>query len=93
MDLAPMDLAPIIAALLGAALGFAYFRALRLNARLYVIGGPLWRPVVLHLARIAGVVSAFVLIAPFGVGALLGALAGFVAARFVLVRPEERSRA
>ena len=55
---------PIVTALLGAALGFAYFRALRLNARLYVTGGPLWRPVVLHVVRIVGVVAAFVLIAP-----------------------------
>lgn len=87
-----MDLAPIVTALLGAALGFAYFHALRLNAQLYVCGGKLWRPVVLHLARIVGVVLAFVLIAPFGAAALLGALAGFVAARFIVVRPE-RSRA
>jgi F1F0 ATPase subunit 2 len=83
-----MDLAPVMAALLGAALGFAYFNALRLNARLYLAEGPLWQPVVLHLLRIVGVVSAFVLIAPYGAGALLGALAGFVAMRFVLVRPE-----
>jgi F1F0 ATPase subunit 2 len=83
-----MDLAPVMAALLGAALGFAYFSALRLNARLYLAEGPLWRPVVLHLLRIVGVVSAFVLIAPYGAGALLGALAGFVVMRFVLVRPE-----
>ena len=87
-----MDLAPIVTAPLGAALGFAYFHALRLNARLYVTGGPLWRPVVLHLVRIVGVVLSFVLIAPFGAGALLGALAGFVAARLIVVRPE-RSRA
>jgi F1F0 ATPase subunit 2 len=83
-----MDLIPIVTALLGAALGFAYFRALRLSARLYVAGGPMWRPVVLHVVRIVGVVAAFVLIAPHGAGALLGALAGFVAARFVVVRHE-----
>ena len=71
-----MDLAPIIAAPLGAALGFAYFHALRLNARLYVTGGPLWRPVVLHLVRIAGAVSAFVLIAPLAPPRCWGRLPG-----------------
>ena len=87
-----MQFAPIVTALLGAALGFAYFRALRLNARLYVAGGPLWRPVALHLVRIVGVVSTFVLISLHGAGALLGALAGFLAARLIVVRPE-RGRA
>jgi hypothetical protein len=85
-----MSVISFVAAIPGAVLGFVYFRALRLNVQLYVNGGALWLPLALHVGRIAAAVLVFGLLTPFGAGALLGALAGFMAARLVLVRPERR---
>jgi F1F0 ATPase subunit 2 len=77
----------VLFAALGAAVGTLYFRALRLNARLYLAGTGIWRPIALHLLRLLGAVAGFVAIAPSGGGALLSALAGFLLARALVVRP------
>ncbi|MGQ9371587.1 N-ATPase subunit AtpR [Azospirillum sp. ST 5-10] len=81
----------VLAALAGAAFGLLYFRGLRLNARLWLAGRGLALPLVLHLARLAAAVALFVGAALAGAPALFGALAGFLAARAVLVRPEAPS--
>ncbi|HEY0837282.1 MAG TPA: ATP synthase subunit I [Azospirillum sp.] len=80
----------IAGALAGAALGTVFFRGLAATARLY-LDGDLKRALPLHLARFGGAGAAFTLAAWLGgAAALLGMLAGFQAARMVLVRPERR---
>ncbi|HYH20958.1 MAG TPA: ATP synthase subunit I [Azospirillum sp.] len=80
----------VIGALAGAVLGAAFFRGLAATARLYA-DGEVKRALPLHLARVGGAAAAFTLAAWLGgAAALLSMLAGFQAARMVLVRPERR---
>lgn len=72
-------------ALAGFVLGAASFASLRLNASLYV-GSGLWRPILLHLARLAVVAGALVWTAFQGAGPLLAAAAGLTLARPIAVR-------
>jgi hypothetical protein len=71
----------LAAAAAGAAAGLAYFAALRRTADLIGAGarGP-W-PLVLTLGRVALAVGLFAAAAGLGAGPLLGAFAGFLAAR------------
>jgi len=72
-------------AMAGLVLGAASFASLRLNASLYVAGG-LWRPILLHLARLAVIAGALVWTAFQGAGPLLAAAAGLTLARPIAVR-------
>lgn len=74
-----------VAVAAGFALGLAYFAALRANVRLYADGRPA-AALAVHAARTAVVVAAAVAAARAGAVPLLAALAGFVAARTVVVR-------
>jgi F1F0 ATPase subunit 2 len=78
------DATPFI--LLGAVLGAGYFAALRQNVERYVTGRPIGPAVALHLGRLLLAGLAFALIAQAGAAPLLGALVGFLLARFVAVR-------
>jgi hypothetical protein len=82
-----IDLARIAApfVLLGTLLGALHFALLRYNVGAYV-GGAGLRAVGLHLARIALVGAAFTLTARVGALPLLATLAGFVLARFPVMR-------
>jgi hypothetical protein len=76
------------AAALGVALGAAHFVTLRLNTRLYLGGGPLWRGLALHGLRLGATGAAFGLAARTGGAAVLVAvLGGFLLARWGLVAP------
>jgi hypothetical protein len=68
----------------GFILGLASFTALRANAGLYLAGG-LWRPIGLHLARLAVLAGALILVARQGAGPLLAAAAGLLVARHLVV--------
>jgi F1F0 ATPase subunit 2 len=71
---------------LGALMGGLSFAALRGNVGLYLAGGPVWKPIGLHLLRLTIALGGFVMIAPAGALALLSALAGFLIARTIAVR-------
>lgn len=70
--------------LAGLAVGAASFAALRLNTSLY-LGGGLWRPIGLHLGRLAIVAGALVWAAHQGPGPLIASAAGLVLARPIAV--------
>jgi hypothetical protein len=75
-----------LAALAGFALGWGYFHALHRTIDL-VVHGERWRsPLLLTIARIGSAVLVFGGAAQFGAGALLASLAGFLLARFVMLR-------
>lgn len=74
-----------LAAVMGFALGAAWCVSLRTNTDLY-LSGALWRPVGLHVLRLAAVGIAFALVAREGPLPLLAALAGFLGARTLTVR-------
>ncbi len=72
---------------LGIAAGALFFRALRLNALLYLGQGPAWQPVVLHVLRLvllATVLGGAVLAG--GAAGLLGTFAGILLARAMVLR-------
>jgi len=71
---------------LGLLLGMGYFAALRQNVERYLAGRALGPALALHLGRLLLAGLAFVLIAQAGAAALLGALGGFVLARFLALR-------
>ncbi len=75
---------------LGVLLGLVHFTLLGLNVRLYLENTGVAGPVALHLVRLAGTTAAFAAIAPRGATALLCALAGFSAARFVVAHRDRR---
>jgi F1F0 ATPase subunit 2 len=71
---------------LGALLGAGYFAALRLNVERYLFGRSTGPAIALHFGRLLLAGVALVLIAQAGALALLGALVGFLLARFVMLR-------
>ena len=77
-------------AVLGAAMAGLHFYLLRVNSRLYLDGGPWWKPVALHIARMAATVAGFAALAAAGAGAVLAAFGGFLLARAALIRPMAR---
>ncbi len=78
----------------GLVVGAAYLLALRLNARLYLENGPLWRPIGLMLVRLFGSVALLGAAVPWGWAPTLMALAGFGLARpLVLHWLDRRDRA
>lgn len=79
-------------ALLGALLGAGHFAALRGNVTRYLEGGSPGPALALHLGRLLLSALGFALIAPAGAVALLAALAGFLAARTMAIRPREAQR-
>jgi hypothetical protein len=76
--------------LAGLVLGGASLATLRLNADLYV-GGDLWRPIGLHLTRLAVLAGALVWTAHHGAGPLIAAAAGLVLARPIALRMLRRT--
>jgi F1F0 ATPase subunit 2 len=82
----------LLGVLLGLLLGMGYFAALRQNVERYLAGRALGPALALHLGRLLLVGLAFVLIAQVGAAALLGALGGFVLARFVALRSAKVGR-
>ncbi|MFC7333117.1 ATP synthase subunit I [Rhodocista pekingensis] len=84
MPTALMALAALAAGLAG---GIVYFRALRLNARLWLAGRGVVLPLLLHAGRLLLAGGLFVLAAQAGAAALLAGFAGFLAARRLTVRP------
>lgn len=79
-------LATLLALPWGLAVGVAYFLALRVNAALYVGGGPVWQPILLMFARMAGAVALLGALVPFGWAPVLAGLAGFGVARPLVTR-------
>ena len=75
----------------GFALGYAYFRVLRRQADYFLDGESAWLGGGLALLRVAVAAAVFWGIAQFGVVALLGAFAGFLAARTALLIRMRRS--
>lgn len=71
--------------LAGFLIGGASLAALRLNASLY-LGGGLWWPIGLHLARLAIVAGALVWMVQQGPAPLISGAAGLVLARPIAVR-------
>lgn len=69
----------------GLALGGASLASLRLNTNLY-LGGDLWRPIGLHLARLTVLTVVLVWTARQGAGPLIALAAGLVTARPLAVR-------
>jgi F1F0 ATPase subunit 2 len=80
----PIDVALFLAA--GAALGALYFILVYRTARLHAAAAPLTPIVALYLVRLGLAAAAFWLIAQQGAIPLLLALAGFIAARMVVLR-------
>ena len=75
-----------LAAVMGIAMGAAWCTSLRANTDLYLTGDSVWRPIGLHVLRLAAVGIAFALVAHEGALPLLAALAGFLAARTLAMR-------
>ena len=76
----------LLGALIGLPAAAAYFAALRQNVRLYIEGGSSAVAVTVQLLRLALMGALFFGLAKVGVGALVGALAGFVLMRSVAMR-------
>ena len=70
----------------GLSVGVGYFLALRLNARLYLESGSVWRPIVLMFARLIGAAILLGVLVAWGWAATLAGLAGFTLARPLVVR-------
>lgn len=91
MTLADLPWLWIAAALpYGFAVGVGYFLALRLNSRLYLEAGPVWKPILLMLARLLGAVGLLGALVPWGWAPTLAALAGFTLARPLVTRWSDR---
>ena len=76
---------------LGLALGLAHFEGLRRDAGRYLARGVRAGTVAGHAARLLASAAVLVLVASSGAGPLFAALAGFLAARFVVVALAKRS--
>jgi hypothetical protein len=85
-DAAQLAALAVAGLLAGFAVGMVYFCLLRINARLYAEGGLRRGAIALHAARLAAAALFFWSAATFGSVPLVAALAGFVAARTVLLR-------
>ena len=72
---------------LGIVAGALFFRALRLNAALYLGQGPAWRSVALHVLRLLLLASALVgAVLAGGAAGLLGTFGGILVARAAMLR-------
>jgi len=71
---------------LGIALGYAHFRSLRWNLKLYTQHSPTWLSAGTHVLRLLLIAAAFVLVARQGALPLLACLAGLLIARSGLIR-------
>jgi len=72
---------------IGFLIGWAHFRALRWNTRLFVNGGSLWRPIVLQILRMTATAAALIVCARSGVS-LPAALLGLLLSRQLILRRE-----
>ena len=70
----------------GLALARANLVALAVNVRLYLTPGAAWRPIGLHVVRLAAIVSGFTIAAIFGAPPLIAMLAGFTLGRTLALR-------
>jgi F1F0 ATPase subunit 2 len=75
---------------IGFALGVAHFHGLRRDTRRYLAHGVRLWAVAMHMARVLATAAALVFLARSGAVALVAALAGFLAARFVAVARARR---
>jgi hypothetical protein len=75
----------------GFAAGWVYFAALRRTVDLYATGQARLVPVVLTLARIAGMIAFLGSAARFGALPLLAGFLGFLAARSLALRAARRT--
>ncbi|MBB3892965.1 hypothetical protein GGQ61_003703 [Phenylobacterium haematophilum] len=69
----------------GLALGGASLASLRFNTRLYM-SGDLWRPIGLHIVRLAVLAAVLIWAAHAGAGPLIAIAAGLVLARPLTLR-------
>lgn len=83
MLMLPSAAAALLAGLL---FGLVYFAMLGRSVALFLHGAGALLAVGMTLMRLAAAAAAFALAARFGAPALLGALLGFLAARFVALR-------
>lgn len=72
-------------AMLGIVLAGAYLFALRWNIQLYLEQAHIWKPLLVHLLRLAGAVAVLAACARAGALPLLSGFGGFVAMRTVLL--------
>ncbi|MFC2966707.1 N-ATPase subunit AtpR [Acidimangrovimonas pyrenivorans] len=86
LQLAIAPLAAILYLILGGALGTGYFLALRHTVRLHGEKAPAGKLAAWYGLRIGGAVVVFVLVAQEGALPLLITFAGFIVARFLVVR-------
>jgi hypothetical protein len=71
----------------GIVAGALFFRALRLNAALYLGPGPAWWPVALHVGRLLLLIAVLSgAVVAGGAAGLLGAFGGVLIARAVALR-------
>lgn len=73
-------------ALIGLAVGWAYFRALRRTVELFAAGRDWRAAAALGFVRIAGAVVVLALMARLGAIALLSGFVGFLLARMIVLR-------
>lgn len=71
---------------LGLAFGTVHFATLARVTRLFMGGGPLWRAILLQLARLAGLAALMVALACLGADALVSGMFGVIAAREIVLR-------
>jgi F1F0 ATPase subunit 2 len=73
----------------GLIVGMLYFTALKLSVTQFMARGGWKIALLLSLLRIGGAVGAFILLAQLGIFALIGAGAGFLAARMLALKLAE----
>lgn len=61
----------------GFVLALLHLAALAVNVRLYLTPGTAWRPIAVHVLRLAVVASSFAIAASFGAPTLIACLVGF----------------
>jgi len=92
MDAAPLGLILLLGFAVGAGVGLAYFRALRLTTDMIVGGGSALLVLALTLGRLALLGAIFFVMALAGGPALLAALAGILVAKALMLRHDTRIR-
>jgi F1F0 ATPase subunit 2 len=72
-------------AILGGAIGAAYFAALGWNVRLYTDNGAGWSSLLLHLSRLVAAVAVFTFCARQGAAPFLASFTGFLTLRTISI--------
>ncbi|MEX1660746.1 ATP synthase subunit I [Thioclava sp. 15-R06ZXC-3] len=87
----PMPILLSLSFLAGLALGYGYFRALRVTADMIVRGASAWLALALTVGRLALLGAGFYLAVLAGGLALLAALGGVLVAKTLMVRQARRA--